>query len=584
MIEFFLDLASVARANPNIVFQYDVRPAPLSVALAYDQAAVGNLKDLPREWLSIPEQLLINILIHQPQKNGRYLINKEYQERVLFFLSDILPGRIALPPEQPGLNLRYLIEPTKQNCKVWVDFAAAGCAALREVPKDRLSAAERVFINFLAGVPINGGCFFVGQHALARMYYFLAKLPQVSVRSGNKLVINNFPLAYRCGFAEQDGRYEFILQSGAGEVLHRKNCQLIGEKNFVLFHAGAVYTLDYLSAVLFERYLAGGIFLESAEVPRFTTDCLPVLSAAGLDFTLPDSLSATGKSVLSGPAAPVLEVLGEKNGRLTVKIKYDYGLQILPEYRAADNADFYTVRLDGQKYFLKRDKKSEDWLHDYLGERRFTLERNGYVIEHDDFVDFMTYEFPGLQKNIGLKVWGEHLEQYVYADQEFDIDLDFHQSSGIDWFEFAPVYKVKDTVFTHEQIQRLITEDKEYARLKDGSLVKIPRKEFAYLQSYLEGRSQKASGGKYQVKKYDLYYLYSGVRDQMKSRLDDSLRALLERLEDFSGIPEAALPAGVRGEPRRYQLQGYYWLQFLHDQDFHGILADDMGLGKTLQV
>ncbi|MFT3928369.1 MAG: DEAD/DEAH box helicase [Myxococcales bacterium] len=54
--------------------------------------------------------------------------------------------------------------------------------------------------------------------------------------------------------------------------------------------------------------------------------------------------------------------------------------------------------------------------------------------------------------------------------------------------------------------------------------------------------------------------------------------------EDFSGIPEIALPEGVRADLRSYQLAGYRWLRFLGEAEMGALLADDMGLGKTLQA
>ena len=52
--------------------------------------------------------------------------------------------------------------------------------------------------------------------------------------------------------------------------------------------------------------------------------------------------------------------------------------------------------------------------------------------------------------------------------------------------------------------------------------------------------------------------------------------------------PHRDPPARPR-RPRRptlrpYQLEGFWWLAFLHEHGLGGILADDMGLGKTLQV
>ena len=62
------------------------------------------------------------------------------------------------------------------------------------------------------------------------------------------------------------------------------------------------------------------------------------------------------------------------------------------------------------------------------------------------------------------------------------------------------------------------------------------------------------------------------------------LRALWQKLKNFSGIQDVALPVNLRAELRHYQQQGLNWLQFLREYQFAGILADDMGLGKTIQA
>ncbi len=56
-----------------------------------------------------------------------------------------------------------------------------------------------------------------------------------------------------------------------------------------------------------------------------------------------------------------------------------------------------------------------------------------------------------------------------------------------------------------------------------------------------------------------------------------------ERLHHFEKIERVEVPPGLKAELREYQLDGYYWLQFLLESGLNGILADDMGLGKTLQ-
>ena len=62
------------------------------------------------------------------------------------------------------------------------------------------------------------------------------------------------------------------------------------------------------------------------------------------------------------------------------------------------------------------------------------------------------------------------------------------------------------------------------------------------------------------------------------------LRELGQKLNNFAGIEDVALPTNFHAELRPYQQQGLNWLQFLREYSFGGILADDMGLGKTVQT
>ncbi|MCB1098222.1 MAG: DEAD/DEAH box helicase [Verrucomicrobiae bacterium] len=64
----------------------------------------------------------------------------------------------------------------------------------------------------------------------------------------------------------------------------------------------------------------------------------------------------------------------------------------------------------------------------------------------------------------------------------------------------------------------------------------------------------------------------------------DEIEGLAERLTSFQTIDRVPVPEGLKANLRDYQLDGFYWMQFLAHYDLNGILADDMGLGKTLQT
>lgn len=65
------------------------------------------------------------------------------------------------------------------------------------------------------------------------------------------------------------------------------------------------------------------------------------------------------------------------------------------------------------------------------------------------------------------------------------------------------------------------------------------------------------------------------------------LEEIQHKAEAMASINQLAIlepPKGLKAELRPYQLEGYSWLMFLAEHQFHGLLADDMGLGKTLQT
>jgi len=62
------------------------------------------------------------------------------------------------------------------------------------------------------------------------------------------------------------------------------------------------------------------------------------------------------------------------------------------------------------------------------------------------------------------------------------------------------------------------------------------------------------------------------------------IKALADKLTNFTGIEAVEVPTGLQATLRDYQLAGLNWLVFLNEYGFSGVLADDMGLGKTIQT
>ncbi len=65
---------------------------------------------------------------------------------------------------------------------------------------------------------------------------------------------------------------------------------------------------------------------------------------------------------------------------------------------------------------------------------------------------------------------------------------------------------------------------------------------------------------------------------------DETLRSIVDRLNDATAPVELGEPEGFVGTLRPYQARGVSWLAHLESSGFGGCLADDMGLGKTIMV
>tara|TARA_R110000868_G_scaffold155691_6_gene382236 strand:- start:106542 stop:109712 length:3171 start_codon:yes stop_codon:yes gene_type:complete len=66
--------------------------------------------------------------------------------------------------------------------------------------------------------------------------------------------------------------------------------------------------------------------------------------------------------------------------------------------------------------------------------------------------------------------------------------------------------------------------------------------------------------------------------------LTEEEEALCNRLASLEEMPKYDVPDNMQNILRPYQLTGYHWLRFLHENKLGACLADDMGLGKTLQA
>ena len=120
--------------------------------------------------------------------------------------------------------------------------------------------------------------------------------------------------------------------------------------------------------------------------------------------------------------------------------------------------------------------------------------------------------------------------------------------------------------------------------LPDGRGLALPVGRFRrILQTLGDLMEFKFTGGPVRLSKLDAAMLQA-EEEVFDAEAPAELRELGLRFADFERIERAPLPSGLKADLREYQLDGYYWMQFLARYGLNGILADDMGLGKTLQT
>ncbi|MEI7998612.1 MAG: SNF2-related protein, partial [Candidatus Omnitrophota bacterium] len=197
----------------------------------------------------------------------------------------------------------------------------------------------------------------------------------------------------------------------------------------------------------------------------------------------------------------------------------------------------------------------------------------------DSVLDFVRDQFPVLKKTMDVHCSSEFEDKLL--DIKFLEPLVKISSSGIDWFEFNAVYKIKgiDEEITHAKIKKLISEGQRYIRLKKGQILPIPREMF----DRIEQLSEEFDHTKFHLAQMP-FVMEEFNRLGLESQVDSKIKAIYEELKNFKSIESTVIPEFLTGVLRDYQGKGVDWLAFLKKFHFGGVLADEMGLGKTLQA
>jgi superfamily II DNA or RNA helicase len=172
------------------------------------------------------------------------------------------------------------------------------------------------------------------------------------------------------------------------------------------------------------------------------------------------------------------------------------------------------------------------------------------------------------------------------AAPEISFVLAEAQPDHTDWLDLEVLVSIDGEQVPLPDVLAAVTRDEEFLVQPSGTYVSLDRPEFSRLHEAvaLAAQLRESEPGRLSVGSGDL-----GAWAELAEigAVDARAATWVERataLRDLDEMPRPGVPAGLTTTLRPYQLEGFWWLAFLHEHGLGGILADDMGLGKTLQV
>ncbi|MFR2300025.1 MAG: SNF2-related protein [Clostridium paraputrificum] len=249
---------------------------------------------------------------------------------------------------------------------------------------------------------------------------------------------------------------------------------------------------------------------------------------------------------------------------------------------------YCNVKIDYCGYIIDliKDKNDKRFLRDYNKENLIDikLENVGFIKRERDYFYIGNGEFDLLTTGVKLlRTIGK-----VQFSKEFEdiqiLDSSFINSSIVEFDNFYRLnYEVGD--FTVEELnsaiafmkkgERFFKSKDRYLDLEDPGVC-----EFLNLIGEL---SEDKLGLEIDIDKNKSLYLQEKLRVLDFIKGGDVLQKIVQKLVN-NDFKRSVTPKSFNGTLRKYQKEGFKWLNELSELGFGGILADDMGLGKTIQV
>ncbi|WP_051226506.1 DEAD/DEAH box helicase [Butyrivibrio sp. MC2013] len=277
------------------------------------------------------------------------------------------------------------------------------------------------------------------------------------------------------------------------------------------------------------------------------------------------------------PKASFCFYLDREKGYVTCKAEYSYGDYTGTLFAGSMNSEgfrdtgienevlqllgrFFPDKDEDNELFICNEKKNEELVYDLLSYGLDEMQALGQVRHTDSFLAL------NIRKNAKLRV-GVSISSNL-----LDLELSADDISPDELMAILDSYRKK----------------KRYYRLKNGDFIRLEGESIETLGRIMDDLHLDLRSfveGKMQIPAYRALYL-DRMLEEGSGMYEHRDRHFKKLIQEFKTIRDAEfdLPAGLKGQLRSYQEEGYQWIRTLGKYGFGGVLADEMGLGKTIQA
>jgi superfamily II DNA or RNA helicase len=460
--------------------------------------------------------------------------------------------------------------------------------------------------------------------------YFYNEAVDLSGETGALLL----RLALRTGRLYLDGLVEVALEPGAPRPLHplwTHNVAGLQQLSFDLpasvqmIPTWPPFYLDTaqqvvgelqsgLSAHLLQQLMAAPP-LNEADAPLVRQRLAQLASDQRLALPLPDAPEALAAGK---PAARLVLTQGRFRHATMNRLHDDLALAVLyfdylPGLTVTGGerpSPFMRQRVSGQWQTLQRDMDAEsatwqtlrsfgleNWQHSLGNYQRLEGTEDGLMPLRNDaagWLSFLNEAVPELERREISVVFADDFPYCIAQAEDWFVAVE--EAVGSDWFDLdLGVTVAGERVSLVPPLLRLLREQPDLLGLVRGladdqtfpvaldarRILPVP---VGRLKAWLLPLLEFLDEDRPRLSRHNAAAL-AGLGDLPTQWIGgEELRALGQRLRDFSGMTRHLPAPGFTATLRPYQQIGLDWLQFLREYGLAGILADDMGLGKTVQT